>query len=96
MEKKDLLIAAVSLFAILGISAAAILLILILFTAGSPMVLIGILAGLGIWGIFVILSVFFAVLSGWYIIYALIRNFICPEKETVQKGNYSIERIKKA
>jgi len=97
MESKDVFLsaaslAAVLLFLLIGIGAA-----IVLFTVGSPLVLVGGIMALGLLGVFLLLGVAAAVVSAWYIVYAFLSEHIGAKKaDAPVKGNYTLGRIKKA
>ncbi|MFH0884991.1 MAG: hypothetical protein V1861_04735 [Candidatus Micrarchaeota archaeon] len=97
MGQKDIFLAAASLAAMLFLLLAGGAIVLFFFTAGSPLLLAGFLTGLGVMGLIALIGFLAALLGIWYIIYALMDNWIFAKKESKpESGNYALGRIKKA
>jgi len=95
MDSKDILSAVASILIILIVVGLLVLAIVFLFTLGSPLVLIGLLLGLGIFGIGVLVGILIAMVMIWYALYAFIKDRMEGEKKP-EKGNYTLGRIKKS
>lgn len=85
-------LAAVLLFLLIGVGAA-----LVIFTIGSPLVLLGGIMALGLAGVFLLTGIAAAVISAWYVVYAFLNEHL-GEKSAQKpvKGDYTLNRIKKA
>jgi membrane protein implicated in regulation of membrane protease activity len=91
---QDLLLSAASLAVIIGIALLILLIVATVFIFGSPLGIIAFISGLGIIGILIAISIISGFITIWYVIYALLKNFLSPKKENPDKGNYSMDRIK--
>jgi membrane protein implicated in regulation of membrane protease activity len=85
-------LAAVLLFLLIGVGAA-----LVIFTIGSPLVLLGGIMALGLAGVFLLAGIAAAVISAWYVVYAFLNEHFSEKKaQKPVKGDYTLKRIKKA
>ncbi len=94
----DLPLVAASLFLLFTLAIAAFILLLFI---GSPVVIIGIILGLGIFIIPLLLAALLAIISVWYIAYAFLKEYVCSNKKSeVKKPNkktdYTLNRMKKS
>lgn len=96
MDGRDAIFASSSLAAILILVLAAVLIAAFLFTFGSPLLLIGLIAGAGALGLAALAGALIAFISLWYIAYALLREAFPENRPAAEKGDYTLGRIKKA
>ncbi|VVC03779.1 Uncharacterised protein [Candidatus Bilamarchaeum dharawalense] len=98
MTSKDILYAAASLAVIIILAVVVVAAIIFLFAFGSPIILLGSIFGLGIVGLFWLVGILFAMVSFWYILYALMKYFFDKKEEpgSSSKTSYTIDRIKKS
>jgi hypothetical protein len=96
MDSKDIFLAAASLAVVLFLLLVGVVAVLFLFTLGSPLVLLGSLLAMGVFGLIVLFGILAALVSVWYILYALLKTHFAGEEEKPPKGNYTLDRIKKS
>lgn len=97
MARKDLFLTVASLAMVLIILLAGAVLAIFMFTAGSPIMLVGVLGGLGLMGLVAAMGLLAAMAGVWYIIYALLDNWLFSKKSAKpESGNYTLGRVKKA
>jgi membrane protein implicated in regulation of membrane protease activity len=96
MDARDAFFAASSFAIILLIALAAVLTVAFLFTLGSPLLLFGGLAALGLLAIPLLVGALAFFIGLWYIIYALMKEYSSKKEPEKKGGNYTLERIRKA
>ncbi|MDD5171486.1 MAG: hypothetical protein PHF60_00425 [Candidatus ainarchaeum sp.] len=96
MDKNDILSAAASLAVLALLVVLVIAAVMFLFTFGSPLVLLGAIMAAGVLGLIVLFGIAVALIGVWYVIYALMKSYFGPKEESKSKGNYTLERLKKA
>ena len=96
MESKDIFFAAASLAVVLLILLLGVVAAIFLFTLGSPLLLLGGLVGLGALGLVALFGILVAIIGAWYIVYAFLKQQLGAKEEAPQKGDYTIERIKRS
>jgi|WetSurMetagenome_2_1015567.scaffolds.fasta_scaffold41098_4 hypothetical protein len=97
MTTKDIFLASASLAAVLLFILIVVGAAIVIFTLGSPLVLLGGILALGLAGVFLLLGMASAVICAWYIVYAFLNERFSGKKaQKPVKGDYTLNRIKKA
>ena len=98
MDGKDVFYAAASLAALLLIVLIGVLAAVFIFFFGSPLLLLGGIGALGLLGIFALAGILAALVSAWYVIYALLKGFMSGGEKPAKppKGGYTLGRVRKA
>jgi hypothetical protein len=95
LKANDILCAGASLALITIIAVLVLAAVLFLFTAGSPLLLMGVMVGLGIWGIILLFGLLMAFIGVWYALYSLIKGCMEPGSKG-EEGEYRLDRVKRA
>jgi hypothetical protein len=97
MEQKDVMLAAASLAVVLFLILVGVIALVFLFTLGSPLMMLGGLLAMGALGIVALFGIAVALLSVWYVVYALLK-YATGQKEPEKhpKGGYTLDRIRKS
>ncbi|MEW6036047.1 MAG: hypothetical protein AB1529_05520 [Candidatus Micrarchaeota archaeon] len=96
MESKDVMLAAASLAAVLFLILVGVIALVFLFTLGSPLMMLAGLLAMGALGLIALFGLLAALVSVWYVIYALLKSAMEQKAPEKQKGGYTLGRIKKA
>ena len=95
ITKKDIVVSAAALAALVILGIVAIAGVFMTFLFGSPLIFVASLAGIGIVGLVFLIGIVIGAVMLWYVLYAFIKQ-LAEKKEHNVKGDYSIGRIKEA